>query len=573
MASPFSFRIRSTLPRAVCVLAILLASLTAGLPAAELLEDGTRREPEFQGVLLRGAETFRGRDTTRDIRLRAASYLGDADNILYLDFDAELPALLKDSSGHYRIREASYIPTRDARIGRGAALFNRADNRILIHSPEELWPGPRELSDFTIEMWLKPGHYYNKNLLFEKSSLETGLREGRRKSLEIYIQRERVHVRLENLFADETGADHTLELVSRAKIPLQRWTHLTFSYRVSRNRLAMYLNGREERVVLARPGWKARFGRIDRTPIVIGGNYSGLLDELRIAGRALSPEDGQNNFTSYAPIQGATGREYQPGGEVISDVKRLKSGHIARHARLRYLSDLPPGTILKFWVRFSRQRFQRDTPERQLPWYRIDRETDKLPPFSYVQWKAELKADPLGRYSPVLKEVALEYTPFGTPGTPKNLRIVPGLTGNRRVCLEWSANPEESSERIQYAVYYGLRPGEYTGRIDLRVQDGRLVPLRLEDLGRLPLSAEERERYGNFPELKSRNLANRIRLMIDNELIVGNIKRSGRDDMPLLKNDRAYYFAVTAYTRHLQVKQESEHSQEVSTVIKPKPDF
>ena len=563
--------------RVLTVAALLIGFLfdpSRPLRGAEVIESGTRSRPDFTGALLNGTESFRGRDTTQDIRLKAISYLGQASNLLYLDFDAELPALLKDASGHFHIREANYIATDDARIGRGAALFNRADNRIVIDSPEELWPGPRELGDFSIELWLKPGHYYNKNMLFQKSALEPGLLEGRRKSMEVYIWRQQMYFRLENLFYDATGATHTLQLVSRSRIPLHRWTHVTLTYQASEGRLAMYLNGREERVVLARPGWKARFSRVDRSPIVIGGNFSGLLDEVRIADRAVSPEQGGNHFTSFAPIRGAAGREFQPGGMVTSGVTRLKDEDIARKAHLRYRAEMPVGTILKFWVRFSRRRFDRDTSERILPWYRIDGETEKLPPFSYVQWKAELKADPMGRPTPVLKEVALEYTPFATPGSPRRLRVIQGLTGAGRICLEWSANPAESETgSIRYAVYYGVRPGEYTGRLDLRLENGRLVPIGLQSPEQLPLSRGERERYSNFPERKSRDLANRIRLMIDNALIIGNIKRSGRRDMPLLENDRAYYFAVTAYTRYRQVKLESKHSDEVSTVLKPRPDL
>ncbi len=552
----------------------LLLLTPAGLSALEIIENGTRSRPEFNGVHLLGTESFRGRDTTQDIRLRSVSYMGDPDNLLYLDFDTELPALLKDVSGHFRIRESSYISIREARIGSGAALFNRADNRIVIDSPEELWPGPGELSDFTIELWLKPGHYYNKNMIFQKAALEPGMLAGEKKSLELFIQREHVYFHLENLFTDENNKKNSLTLVSRETIPLGRWTHLTLTYQAGRNRLAMYLNGREDRVIQTVGGWRAGFSKIDRSPLVIGGNYSGHLDEFRISGRAISPERGENNFTTYAPMQGDAGREFQPGGEVLSEVTRLKEGRIARTAKLRYSADLPTGTILKFWVRFSRQRFDRDTPERLLPWYRVDRMTDKLPPFSYVQWKAELKADPLGHQTPVLKEVAVEYSPFETPGAPKQIQIVPGLTGDRQICLEWSANPQGTpGQGMRYSVYYGVRPGEYTGMIQLRVQDGRTLPIELQKTNQLPLSATERVRYSNFPEMKEKILANRVRLIIDNDLIIANMKRSGRLDMPLLENDRAYYFAVTAFTLNRDLKQESDHSQEISTVLKPRPDL
>jgi len=559
---------------------------------SEVIEMGTRRVPRFGRLRLGGTEIFQGGDSTRDIRLRSRSHTASPDNLLHLDFDARLPALLRDAAGNFSIRQSSYIFTSDARAGRGAALFNRLENRIVINSPEELWPGTGAMADFSIEMWLKPAHFGRQNMIFRKSGLETSFTDGIPRGIEIFTRHQRIIFFCRNLFRDSRGRLRTVRLNSRTGLVTGRWVHFLVSFRASSGKLVMYLNGREERVRFARDRsgvWPAGFGRLDRSPMVIGESYVGIIDEFRIAGTA-HDFPGKTAHTAYRPLRYDAMHLIgeQKTGFAVSEVIALPRSHISRRARLRYRSLEPGGSALNFWIRTSLRPFRADASPRRLPWRRLHNGADKLAAFSHFQWKAELRPDPDGKFTPVLKEIRLAYVPHQRPVTPRNLHVVTegprngrDLFPSRQACLEWSRNPEPRvhSERGGYFVYYGVRPGEYLGRLVYRENArGQLVPINTPAAENMPITESERKLRRFRPRAFRRTLGGRMRLLITNDLIERNIirlRREGADArMPLLRNNRTYYFAVSAYFRTIDdILLESRLSREAMAVLRDRPDL
>lgn len=584
---PFLRLPRLLLKKYLPVLCALLCVPPAALQAERILAGQTGAENFATIASMHGTELFAAQDASQDIRLQTVSYHGEPSNLMYLDFDQTVPELLRDQAGRYRVAESNYIFNADARHGAGAALFNRLENRVVIRSPEELWPGTGPSGDFTIEMWLKPIYFYRKNIIFRKLNML----EGKRRGLQISFEDDRLYVHGENLFEDAAGRLHSLKLGSRSAVRTDKWVHLSVSFEAANGMLRLFLNGEEENVAPARDAsgvWQMRFHPLDRSPIVLAESYAGALDEFRLSKRALRPGAQQAaNTTTYAPLQldYRNLRGKQRTGSVVSEVLRPAShaqtagvgdmhpaGFTARSGRVSYRASEPAGTILNFYVRSSKQPFQRDTSERELPWRRLPRPGDshQLPMFSYFQWRAELQADPTGEHSPVLHELALNFQPLIPPPAPGKLKVVPGLERlGRAAVLEWDQSPDSQvqSPGGGYYIYYGLRPGEYLGRLTRNadgqpIRDG-LVPAQQTAL----LNAGEQLISRSRPDELRRALRNRLRIRIDNDLIQTNTPQNPQSPrLPFLYPNRVYYFAVSAYD---SAGAESPLSNEVIVTIRP----
>ena len=571
------------------LLALICAttSLTVSPTGAETLEFGTRRHPKFGQIRLQGVREVRGADATTDLALLPWGRTGDANNLLHLSFDEELPVLLRDSAGHYRLDRVSYAPSNDARVGKRAAMFIHRENQIVVRSPQELWPGRGPLNDFTIEFWIKPVHFLRRNVLFRKQALAPILEAQSSAGMEIYLEDGHVHVALMSLFRDMRGRKRSLHLVSKTSVHRGQWQHVVFGFQASLGRAALYMGGLEEEVALARDPagtWRASFTQLDRSPIVIAESYMGLMDEFRIARGAPRGEEGIRNTVypslRYHPVYL---NAEQPSGLVVSRVIRLPDERLARRADLRVRGIEPKGAALNFFVRTSDRPFADDTPTGDVPW-RLVRSGARLVDFAYWQWKAELRADPLGRASPQLRDVRLEYAPYPRPVPPQEPAVIEGLTGGEHVTLEWLRNPESEVKALGgYIVYYGYRSGEYLGRVQYSVIAGRPQAINYGSINALPLTKAEARLRQRQPRAFLRRFTNRVRLTLTNPLIEENLviinhvpdgatspARPRSSGMPLLTRNRSYYFAVAAYYRtRTGMVLESPLSKEVVAVLRP----
>ncbi|MBR4448591.1 MAG: fibronectin type III domain-containing protein, partial [Treponema sp.] len=77
----------------------------------------------------------------------------------------------------------------------------------------------------------------------------------------------------------------------------------------------------------------------------------------------------------------------------------------------------------------------------------------------YFQVAAELLPDGMGKTTPSITQLTLNYTEAELPLPPF---IVNAESGDGQVTLTWSYSVDETA--AGYYVYYGTRPGEYLGR-------------------------------------------------------------------------------------------------------------
>ncbi|MBX7057774.1 MAG: LamG domain-containing protein [Leptospirales bacterium] len=552
---------------------LLLVSIILFLSATALsplnIEQGGGGNRDFGRLILHGVERIQARDGSVDLRLSRLQRQGDPDTMLYLDFEQGPAPLLRDQASNYRVEQSSYIDTADSRAGRLAALFNRRENRIAIRSPEELWPGAGVVNDFSMEMWLKPVYFGRSDIVLRKATLLDGQRRG----LEISFLEGRLQIDLIRLFEGPGGARYSARLNSDHSLPLRQWSHIALAYRAASGELVLYLNGREEDRFVAAGAqgvMPMSFHPEDRSSIVLGDSYAGLIDEFRLVDRFLAEGEIQASIFPAAEIDEGDGTYAQQSGEVISDVLSSADHIPAASALLSFRSREPTGGAIAYFVRTSMERFAADTPERQLPWRRLSRSQAELQNFRYLQWKAKLRANPSGSESPVLESVALDYSPRRAPLPPLQVQLLPELSGPLRVCLQWEASASEAVQRGGYRIYYGYRSGDYSGHIDRQPADGGPAAIRSPQ-ALLSLTASERDEQIRRPALIRTRLANKMRLIIDNDLIAYNTPRNPAFPRPpFLAADRSYYFAISAVDDR---GVESQLSNEVVVVLRAPGDI
>ncbi len=177
--------------------------------------------------------------------------------------------------------------------------------------------------------------------------------------------------------------------------------------------------------------------------LAVAGDYSGLLDELRISRRWIEK-----------PALRPLGRD---PGLVLSPVVDLGFGNsrlLAAEAR----STTPGASSVELYYRIadSWAAWRLDDP----PWLPF-RSGEALPDSArgrYLQFRAELYPDGGGRLGPSLSSIGLRYEPDPPPPPPARLAAEPR---NGAIELRWSRVPE--SDLAGYLVYYGDAPGEYFG--------------------------------------------------------------------------------------------------------------
>lgn len=517
------------------------------------LEEGSRKAPEFQARLY-GLTARRASDATQDLVMSPRSP-GRA--VLSLRFEQGTPGLLQDDAGNYRLK-ADYVRGENGPSG-AFAQFVKPENRIELRSPPELWPGRGEMGDFTIQFWIKPVIFYRQSVVLKKA----GLLDGAERGIEIRLDSGRVQAALTRILSDEEGNLTSTTLSAAAPLDSRRWSHVALTYDRAKNRLALYIDNREQMVRTLSPSQSLVFHPQDRSPIVVGESFFGSIDEVTIYDHAANPE--YDRVTVLPAAQITESRVSQSRALALSKV--YNTGSVSS-ARLEYRAHEPPGSLIAFYVRTSKHPFPENARDSgELAWRRVNGSTDRLGRFAYFQWKAVFQASPAGDASPVLESVMLSTHESIRPMRPGGLRVVPELSGPDYVCLEWRKSPEpEVDESGRYTIYYGQTPGELTGRI--RVSAGKA--LRSVPFEQMPLTPAEKQQMTYRASALRRELSSRVRIIVTNQMITENAAAHPRHkDMPFFEADRAYYFAVTAESP----EGESDLSREAVTVLADRPDL
>jgi hypothetical protein len=325
-----------------------------------------------------------------------------------------------------------------------------------------------------------------------------------------------------DFFAAPGGKDHiSLTVTGESPIVPKTWSHHLIRFDADTGLLEYLVNGRIEAVTYASSG--GREGGQVYTPIVgeggsfvLGGSFSGLMDEFKIQGSFAGEPEIQKYAFSGGRMEtraidlwgGGSGilRIEASGGRIALAGGRIRNEY-AGQGDFRFADD----SAIQFFIRAA------DNPYRwtEADWHPV-MPGAALPGSvkgRYVQLAAVFYPSGDGETSPYLEEIRIVYSPNEPPLPPSQ---IVAAAGDGAVEISWRNSPDANASG--YLVYYGTARGEYFGA-------GALLGVSPIDAGK------------------------RTGLRIDG-----------------LKNGVLYYFAVAAYTRSgpMEPVLAGEFSREVS---------
>ena len=553
--------------------------LLVSFSAAEAVEKtwGNRKNP-FQFVFLQNLKVHTDKNGNQQITLKRRRFkLSQQTQVdsLYASFDN-----LSTQAGNLRSKELSLAA--GVRGGKVIKAFFRAVNypdsigdsisfeqpqhQVWIDVPEYLFLNQSSRSgDFSIYFRLRPYQLKQEMEIFRK----LGLFEGRRRGLRCMWKKGRLTFEFLNIFSLPDQLLKRVSISTKDPLVINRFQGVLLQFRERDGSLTLHLQGQEQNRIYVtstgRPGgsnYILAFHKWDRSPLIIGKNYLGALDEMIFSNRVLQPDALVGGFGATQK----TGNHYdQQPGTAISSIYELPYSQSQLY-KLDYQARLPANSYLAMFYRISDRPFPPSLSEYEMPFKRVRPADRKLSRGRYVQYKLKFYADPEGQASPSLSRVNLAATDNRPPQAPR-LREVASV-GDREVTLRFLRNAEmDVINNGRYHVYYGVKPGVALGV--LRFKKITTQP----DRGYLPIPLTDKDRLFT----NDLRYQNRIKVVINNEVIREHIayikdKPSLRYEYPLLQNRVPYYFWVTACDNAYSEKPEhADHESAPSNHVVARP--
>ncbi|MDR1506459.1 MAG: hypothetical protein LBI67_05090 [Treponema sp.] len=445
---------------------------------------------------------------------------------LALSFDEPSPAAYRDTRGRYLVSVSPSLQRADgrwARHGAGAALFTgvagREESAPLRLSPvrgifSSAAGSGGGMRDFSIEFWLYPNNLENGEQILAWTAALPGVEEV---SQRIFCEavRNRIRWTFHHFFASPGGRNQpsslSISLETRKGLVPRTWTHHLIRYNAGTGLLEYLVNGEIENVAYTtlsgREGGDVYTPRPGREGFfVLGGRYSGLMDEFRIystgvsspgwtldanpdtAGRAsLELPDLAKFPKSGGRFETRTLDLGEPGSMVRSlEVSggRFTAGQAGRQP-LRNMYEgkgdfrFADNSTVQFFLRAGEEPYHLEN----IPWTPVIPGTDLSGRIQgrYIQLASAFYPSGDCETSPYLEEIQVVYESNEAP-YPPSLVTARALDG--AVELNWRSSPD--SDTTGYLVYYGVSSGVYYGEGALQgespIDAGRRNALRIEGL-------------------------------------------------------------------------------------------
>jgi hypothetical protein len=443
---------------------------------------------------------------------------------LSLSFDQSSPSDYRDARGRYRIEVSPTLQGaagRWARYGSGAALFAgvtaREEGAPLRLSPERgLFSPGRGMRDFSVEFWLYPNNLENGEQILAWTAVLPGKNETLQR---IFCEalRNRIRWTFQNFFAAPGGPDQnpalSISLETRKSLVPRTWTHHLVRYDADTGLLEYLVDGEIENA--AYTTLSGQEGGDIYTPypgrdgfFVLGGRYSGLMDEFRIyretigapghgapgRGTADTASRGSLELPDLARFPKSGGRfetRTLDLGEPGTTIRRLEASggrYTAGAAGRRPVRNIYEGkgdfrfsddSTVQFFFKAGEEPYRFD----RIPWIPVTpgAELSDRIRGRYIQLAAAFYPGRDRETGPYLEEIRIVYESNEAP-YPPSLVTAKALDG--AVELNWRPSPD--SDTTGYMVYYGTSSGVYYGEGAVQgespVDAGGRTSLRLEGL-------------------------------------------------------------------------------------------
>ena len=435
----------------ICCITALLSVLTIHVYSLEEMiylgrEDGWK-DMEFAGIT---KET--GKKGFFDLLLADGEYSSDNQTDLLLHFNT---SPLSVYPGNYTVKNSSItLSSRYYYYGSSAGVFqNEREGISLKPGPGALFQRGTEWGDFSIEFWLYPAHLGEGETILLWQGTEKI--DGRivPQEFRCSIKERKIQWDFTNFFLPPGKEPLTLTLTGTTRLIPRVWHHHILRFDSSTGLLEYALDGspdgitytndqnRESRTIAV-----PRIGNLSTSNLIIGRNFTGILDEMRI-----SPLFIEEPFIR---------RYAQKTGTAVSRIFDLGYNN-SQLSRIEAMFDTPGGTDVSFYFRTANNftEFQ-ESSSPPLEWIQFSPGTVFTAGNRgrYAQIMVELYPDGYGNNSPRISEIEIVYEPDYPPSPPA---MVTALPGNKSITLQWS--PVESPDVQGYLLYYGNEPGNYFG--------------------------------------------------------------------------------------------------------------
>ena len=505
-----------------------------------------------------------------NIKIEKKSYEFDKSDwfeSIHLSFDkgGELDYLNRRFKDTYVITKANFNKKHYPDSVHNAASFESSDHQIWLVPPKNSFLNKStQIGDFSILFLIKP-HKDNRNMqIFYKTSFF----EGRKHGLSCSLRGKRVVFQFHNLFWLAESSLPLVEIKTKEQLSTARFYKLLLRYQEGKAKLSLFLDSIPQKVLyLTQTGkpngsrYIARFHPWDKSPLIIGKNFIGALDEIVFSNRLIP---AKNDIFSYGATHKIGPRFKQKSGLLVSKVYGMPHSR-SMVSKFNYVAHEPPGSSIRIYLRLSDLPFSSDFPEAILPYQKIPSkkinnrnllglrkntslktegfnklafnnfQAKNLGKGKFFQWKAVFYPDPLGEHTPILEQVQVSYQENPPPSPPKNLEVV--SVGNEKIVLRFSRNSElDVLQGGRYHIYYGIRSDEALGVI--RYQK---------------VNAFEKVTISDKDHVKTEDLRyqNRIQVTLDNQMIYENLVYTKQNpylnyEYSFLQKNISYYFWVTS---------------------------
>ena len=396
-----------------------------------------------------GVTTGSGRYGFESIELETQTPALDGETDILLSFEN---GQAKDLAGKYVVVENHLVPSSESIKGKGAALSRGVERGITLNAVDGEFESTRLSGSFSIEFWINPSLAENGEKIYNWSTTMNYEDYSDFQTVNAVFVNNRLEWKFKNIFPTYKSGEVVLRGY-RAIVP-GGWSRHTISYDEETGCLEYLVDGNVEsiRYITSTDHESGticipvigRHAKIELCP-----NFTGKIDNVRIT-RSPCTENRADIFS--------TGNEpYRvEGGRFIS--RPILVSRAATLDSIDALMNVPGQTAVKLFVRAGDNCY--GWSDSYPAWTEVTAGYEITDVKGmYFQVAAELLPDGMGKTTPSITQLTLNYTEAELPLPPF---IVNAESGDGQVTLTWSYSVDETT--AGYYVYYGTRPGEYLGR-------------------------------------------------------------------------------------------------------------
>lgn len=538
-------------------LALSIFTLISSTLGAKTLEWGTINS-SFKPYYQRGVEIHTDSNKNQSLRLFRKNYP--------LSYDASLESVYlnfsKKPTGP-NILKSKYRPLKSQGSVGLAASFEKPQHQIWLNLPKYLFFNRREnAGNFSIQFMMKP--YAAK---YEMEIMRRiGIFERKKRGIVCLWRKGKILFRFYNIFESQRRLIEFLEIATTDTINLNQFHKVLLTFDETSGKLSLHLNRQEQRSIFITHNKspngsvaELKFHKWDNSPLIIGKNYLGSLDEIILSNRLL---DHNNPLASYGRVM-PNGNHFSQSVGIFTSMPGTMQYSNSTIKNFSVQKQQPKHTFIRVKARVSNSPFPANLSQSILPYVDVAKLRNKKG--RYVQWQAELFSDPEGKETPILRGIRIDYEDNPAPRAPRNLQA--RLKPNGSIAIHFLRNAEmDVINGGRYHIYYGIEPYQAIGLIRYK----KVIDI---DRSRQAIAITDKDRY--FTD--DLRFQNQIYVELDNTMIRENLlytkdKPSLQFANPQLQKDIPFYFWVTACDNSYgETLDKSDHESKPSNYVIVRP--